>query len=101
MSCLVKDEYRVFTPKSEKHGSQDLQPPLNPIHQGTSQAPEGLAQVCVTLYRKSGSKRSFHLRLSGGDSDIEREDMKIEIDLHELGTHDDAFVLMCAEDDNR
>ena len=85
VSYLVKDEYKMFTPKSGKHGSQALQPPLNPIHQGTSQAPEGLARVCVTLHRKNGSKKSFHLRLSGGDTDIEREDMKIEVDLHELG----------------
>ena len=101
VSYLVKDEYKAFNPKSGKHGSQAVQPPLNPIQRGMSQAPEGFAQVCVTLHRKNGDKSSFRLRLSNGDTDIEREDMKIEVDLHELGTRDDAFVLMCAEDDNR
>ena len=100
VSYLVKDEYKVFTPKSGKHGSQaNLR--STPFTGERAKRQKDQHRYVSTLHRKNGSKSSFRLRLSGGDTDIEREDMKIEVDLHELGTHDDAFVLMCAEDDNR
>ena len=54
-------------------------------------------RVHVRLHRRSGVMKSFVFRPTGGD----RKDVGIEIDLHELDEHDSAFVLMCAEDDNR
>ena len=64
-------------------------------------SPTSNAPVRVTLYRKDKGSKSFDFNLSYGDVDIEREGTKIEIGLHELGDNEDAFVLMCAEDDNR
>ena len=59
------------------------------------------APIRVTLYRRNKESRHFDCNFSHEDIDIEREGTKIEIGLHEIGDKEDAFVLMCAEDDNR
>ena len=62
---------------------------------------DSAAPVCVTLHRKGKESRRFGFLLSDGGLNFERGETKIEIGLYELGDREDAFVLMCAEDDNR